>query len=175
MFCPSSMVFIIDGHPIFWVVDAGAWCSRYPPQLKYWKPIHYDNIEDGQNKKSHLLFSLLVTIVLFFLFFFLFYRLDLLSKISLHLFIGFIWIITPLMKIYVSIQETKIIAWRSSRAKIPFVYRCVTRYAVFTHIYGGTNEISCWHINPRPMTKNDFLQDKHRSQWSYASIHVCHY
>ena len=24
---------------------------------KYWMPIHYDTIEDGQNKKSHLLFS----------------------------------------------------------------------------------------------------------------------
>ena len=28
-------------------------------------PIHYDTIEDGQNKKSHLLFSFLVRIVLF--------------------------------------------------------------------------------------------------------------
>ena len=24
---------------------------------KYWMPIHYDTIEDGQNKQSHLLFS----------------------------------------------------------------------------------------------------------------------
>ena len=24
---------------------------------KYWMPIHYDTIEDGQNKKFHLLFS----------------------------------------------------------------------------------------------------------------------
>ena len=24
---------------------------------KYWMPIHYDTIADGQNKKSHLLFS----------------------------------------------------------------------------------------------------------------------
>ena len=24
---------------------------------KYWRPIHYDTIEDGQNKQSHLLFS----------------------------------------------------------------------------------------------------------------------
>ena len=24
---------------------------------KYWMPIHYDTIEDGQNKRSHLLFS----------------------------------------------------------------------------------------------------------------------
>ena len=37
----------------------------YPPRLKYWMPIHYDTIEDGQNKKSHLLFSFLVRIVLF--------------------------------------------------------------------------------------------------------------
>ena len=39
--------------------------SRYPPRLKYWMPIHYDTIKDGQNKKSHLLFSFLVRIVLF--------------------------------------------------------------------------------------------------------------
>ena len=32
---------------------------------KYWMPIHYDTIEDGQNKKSHILFSFLVRIVLF--------------------------------------------------------------------------------------------------------------
>ena len=60
---------IMDGHPIFWVVDAGVagihHDSRYPPRLKYWMPIHYDTIEDGQNKKSHLLFSFLVRIVLF--------------------------------------------------------------------------------------------------------------
>ena len=40
--------------------------SGHSPQLKYWMPIHYDTIEDGQNKKSHLLFSFLVRIVLFF-------------------------------------------------------------------------------------------------------------
>ena len=34
--------------------------SRYPPRLKYWMPIHYDITKDGQNKKSHLLFSFLV-------------------------------------------------------------------------------------------------------------------
>ena len=32
-------------------------------------PIHYDTIEDGQNKKSHLLFSFLVRIVLFLAFY----------------------------------------------------------------------------------------------------------
>ena len=36
-----------------------------------------------------------------------------LSKILLHHFIGFIWIIIPLMKISVSSQETQIIRWRS--------------------------------------------------------------
>ena len=30
---------------------------RYPPRLKYWMPIHYDTIKDGQNKNSHFLFS----------------------------------------------------------------------------------------------------------------------
>ena len=84
----------MDGHPIFWVVDA-------PPRLKYCMPIHYDTIEDGQNKKSHLLFSFLVRIVLFLHFIGRIY----LSKILLHHFIGFIWIITPPMKINVSIQE----------------------------------------------------------------------
>ena len=38
-----------------------------------------------------------------------------LSKILLHHFIDFIWIITPLMKINVSIQETKLIMWRSGK------------------------------------------------------------
>ena len=37
---------------------------QYPPRLKYWMPIHYDTIEDGQNKKSHLLFSFLVRIAI---------------------------------------------------------------------------------------------------------------
>ena len=76
-------------------------------------PIHYDTIGDGQNKKSHLLFSHLVRIVL--LVFLHFSSGIYLSKISLHHFIGFIWIISPLMKINVSIQETKIIARRSTR------------------------------------------------------------
>ena len=67
-------------------------------------PIHYDTIEDGQNKKPHLLFSFLVRIVLLLQFTGRIY----LSKILLHHFIDFIWIITPLKKINVSIQETKI-------------------------------------------------------------------
>ena len=46
---------IMDGHPIFSVI----------PRLKYWMPIHYDTNEDGQNKKSHLLFSFLVRFMLF--------------------------------------------------------------------------------------------------------------
>ena len=40
------------------------WCHNgWAPNIlivhhsKYWMPIHYDTIEDGQNKKSHLLFS----------------------------------------------------------------------------------------------------------------------
>ena len=43
----------------------GVIMDGHPPRLKYWMPIHYDTIEDGQNKKSHLLFSFLVRIVLF--------------------------------------------------------------------------------------------------------------
>ena len=75
-------------------------------RFEYWMPIHYDTIEDGQNKKSHLLFSCLVRIVLFLHFIDRIYM----SKILLHHFIGFFLIITPLMKINVSIQETRIIA-----------------------------------------------------------------
>ena len=62
---------IMDGHP----------------RLKYCMPVHYDTIEDGQNKKAHLLFSFLVRIVLFLHFIGGIY----LSKIILlHYFIGFI-------------------------------------------------------------------------------------
>ena len=100
-------------------------------------PIHYDTIEDGQNKKSHLLFSFLVRIVLFLHFISGFIW----QKILLRHFIGFIWIITPLMRINVSIQETKIIAWHLSRTYILFAYRCITRYAVFT-------PRSCWTRYP---------------------------
>ena len=64
---------IMDGHPII-------------PRLKYCIPIHYDTIEDGQNKKSHLLLSFLVRNVLFLHFIGGIY----LSKILLHHFIGFI-------------------------------------------------------------------------------------
>ena len=71
-----------------------------------------------------------------------------LSNILLHHFIGFIWIITPLMKINVSIQETKIIVWRSSRALIPFAYRCVTRYAVLTRVKYATTPGNCWSRYP---------------------------
>ena len=34
---------------------------------KYGMPIHYDTIEDGQNKKSHLLFSKIIFFYEFFL------------------------------------------------------------------------------------------------------------
>ena len=127
---------IMDGHPIFWVVDA--------PRFKYWMPIHYDTIEDRQNKKSHLLCSFLVRIVSFLHFISRIY----LSKILLHHFIGFIWIITPLLKTNVSFQETEIIAWHSSRTWIPFAYKCVTRYAVFTHIKHANTLRNCWTCYP---------------------------
>ena len=39
------------------LMSGGCRRSRYPPRLKYWMPVHYDTIEDGQNKQSHLLFS----------------------------------------------------------------------------------------------------------------------
>ena len=44
---------IFDGV-ILIVVDTGYAGIHHP---KYWMPIHYDTIEDGQNKQSHLLFS----------------------------------------------------------------------------------------------------------------------
>ena len=97
---------IMDGHPIFWVVDTGVHHS------KYWMPIHYDTIEDGQNKKSHLLFSLLVGIVSLMHFIGGIY----LSKILLHHFISFIWIITPLLKINVSIQDVCVDVSRDTRS-----------------------------------------------------------
>ena len=40
-------------YNILIVVDVGVAGIHH---LKYWMPIHYDTIEDGQNKKSHLLF-----------------------------------------------------------------------------------------------------------------------
>ena len=94
LFCPSSMVYAGIHHS------------------KYWMLIHYDTIEDGQNKKILSFILILVTIVLFLHFIGGIY----LSQILLHHFIGFIWIFTPLMKINVSIQETKIIMWHSSHA-----------------------------------------------------------
>ena len=93
------------------ILSDGCQCSCYLPQLKCWMPIHYDTIEDGQNKKCLLLFSFLGRIVLYWHFI----GRICLSKILLHLFIGIIWMITPLMKINVWVQETKIIAMRSSR------------------------------------------------------------
>ena len=62
--------------------------SQCPPGLKYWMLIHYDTIEDGQNIKSHLLFSFLVRTVLF-----LYFTGGIsLSKIFVHHFIDFNWI-----------------------------------------------------------------------------------
>ena len=49
----------MDGHAIFWVMDASV------PQLKYWMPIHYDIIEDGQIKKSSFVLILSETFVIF--------------------------------------------------------------------------------------------------------------
>ena len=52
--------------PIFGGVIMNAHlASNVFPRLKYWTHVHFDIIEDGQNKTSHLLFSFLVRIVLF--------------------------------------------------------------------------------------------------------------
>ena len=56
MFCFAHLFrFIMDGHPIFqFMVDTGCTGIHHS---KYWMPIHYDTIEDGQNKTSHRFFS----------------------------------------------------------------------------------------------------------------------
>ena len=74
---------IMDGHPIFeW------WMQAYPvsTMIKILDTHPLRHFEDGQNKKSHLLFSFLVRIVLFLHLIGGIY----LSKILLHHFIGFI-------------------------------------------------------------------------------------
>ena len=112
--------------------------DKYSPQLKYWMCIvHYDTIEDGQNKKSHLLFSFLVRIVLFLHF----SREIYLSKIFFRHFVGFIWIITPLMKINVSIQETKIILAFVMRVNSVSVQM---RYVVFMRVKYASTQCNCW-------------------------------
>ena len=45
---------IMDGHPIFWVVD-----QPVSTTIKYWMPIHYDTIKNGQKKISS--FSLILS------------------------------------------------------------------------------------------------------------------
>ena len=48
----SFVLPIFDGVII--VVDTGYAGIHHS---KFWRPIHYDTIEDGQNKNPHLLFS----------------------------------------------------------------------------------------------------------------------
>ena len=99
------------------LLSGGCHRSSHPPRLKYWMPIHYDTIEDGQNKTSHLLFSFLL-IVLFLHFIDVIH----LSKLSLHHSIGVVWIIILLMKINVSIREIKTIACCLPRFVSTFAY-----------------------------------------------------
>ena len=56
IFCFAHLQWCHNGWAsnIFIVVDTGYAGIHHS---KYWMPIHYDTIEDGQNKKSHLLFS----------------------------------------------------------------------------------------------------------------------
>ena len=88
--------FFVLSHPIFWVVDAGV-----APRLKYWMPIYFDTIEEMAKQKI----SFLVRIVLFL------YLIGGIYRKNYHNII-----LLASFKINVSIQETKIIAWRSSRA-----------------------------------------------------------
>ena len=89
---------------MFYIFD-GVIMDEHPPWLKYWMPIHYDTIQDGRNKKSHLLFSFLVRIVLFLHFTSWIY----LSKILLHHFICIIWIIHPLRKLMFRSKKPKLL------------------------------------------------------------------
>ena len=56
IFCFSHLRWCHNGWAsnVLIVVDTGYAGIHHS---KYWMPIHYDTIEDGQNKKSHLLFS----------------------------------------------------------------------------------------------------------------------
>ena len=47
------------------VFIGGCQRSRYTLRLRYWMFIHYETVEDGKTRKSHLSFSFLVRIVLF--------------------------------------------------------------------------------------------------------------
>ena len=106
----------------------------YSPWLKYWIPIHYDTIEDEQNKKiSSFILILIVSIVLFLHFIGRIY----LSKILLHHSTVVIWIITPLLKINGLIQ-TKINAWHSScRINYMYVQRWHARLGAHVQIYAS--------------------------------------
>ena len=59
-FLATFDVVIMDGHPIFWVEDVGVAGIHHNQNIGC-----YYTIEDGQNKKSHLVFSFLVRNVLF--------------------------------------------------------------------------------------------------------------
>ena len=48
---------LMDGHPIFWVVDAGV------AGIEIFVAIHYDTIQDGQNKKFSSLIYLILILV----------------------------------------------------------------------------------------------------------------
>ena len=59
IFCFARLRWCHNGWAsnILIVVDTGYTGYAGIHHSKYWMPIHYDTIEDGQNKKSHLLFS----------------------------------------------------------------------------------------------------------------------
>ena len=51
-----------------WLCKLSGGCrrSQYPQGLKYWMPIQYDTIEDGQNKKLIIFYSLIEIHMQFF-------------------------------------------------------------------------------------------------------------
>ena len=148
---------------------------RYPPQSKYWMPTHYDTIKDGQNKKkSHLLFSFLLRIVIFFAF----YRRDLLVK---NILTSFQWLHVNNYTPY----ENKCFNPRNQIHHVTFVTCinsvCVQMRHAIRHVqahinypaeraihhglvingwsFGQSNEISCWQAKSYPLTNNVSMYD----------------
>ena len=145
---------IMDGHPVFWVVDAH-------PLRHHWRWAK-------QKISSFILILSSNCIILHFI------GGIYLSKILLHHFIGFIWIITPFMKINVSIQETKFLEWRLSRAYIPFAYRCVTWYAVFMRVKYTATLRNCWTRYP-PRYSNGWAEPLVRASETSGKLNHTHW
>ena len=120
---------IVDEHPIFWVVGATVSNNKDIKCHPLW---HHRRCT---KQKGASLFAFLFRIVLFLHFISVIY----LSKIFFHcFFIGIIWIITPFLKIHVSVQVTKLIAYHSWRCVIYICIQmqhasCDIHMSIYTH------------------------------------------